>query len=72
MPYPKMMLAKPLLSEKRYQSKGRYTMAYLSGVLKRIEANLASGSYWEYFIPPVVIPGMIITVVVIVAVYRWW
>jgi hypothetical protein len=47
-------------------------MAYLSGVLKRIEGNFVSGSYWEYFIPPVVIPGLIITAVVIVAVYRWW
>jgi len=60
------------LSPERYQSKGRYTVAYLSGLLKRIEANLVSGSYWEYFVPPVVIPALIIAAVVIVAAYRWW
>jgi hypothetical protein len=66
-----MVLAKPL-SVGRYQSKGRYTVAHLSGLLKRIESNLVAGSYGDYFVPPVVIPGLIIAAVVIVAVYRWW
>ena len=57
MPWPKMMLAKPL-SQERYQSKGRYGVAHLSGLLKRIEGNLVAGPYAEYFVPPVVIPGL--------------
>ena len=47
-------------------------MAYLSGLLKKIEGSLVAGSYEEYFVPPVVVPGLIIAAVVIVAVYRWW
>ena len=35
------------ISQQRYHSKGRHTVAYLSGFLKRIEGNLVSGPYWE-------------------------
>lgn len=60
------------LSEERYQSEWRCTVAHLfSGALKKSEGNLVSGSYWEYFVPPVVVPALIIAAVVIVAVYRW-
>lgn len=47
-------------------------MPYLSGLLKKIEGSLVSGSYREYFVPPVVIPALIVAAVVVVAVYRWW
>ena len=47
-------------------------MAHLSDLLKKIEGDLDSGSYWEYFVPPVVIPALIVAAVVVVAVYRWW
>jgi hypothetical protein len=51
---------------------GGNTVAHLSGVLKRIEGTLVTGTYWEYFVPPVVIPGLIVAAVVIVAMCRWW
>ena len=47
-------------------------MAHLSGVLKKIEGDLVSGSYWEYLVPPIAIPTLIVAAVVVVAVYRWW
>jgi hypothetical protein len=60
------------LSQEHYQSPGRYTVAHLSGYLKKVEGSLVSGSFWEYFIPPVVIPALIVVAVVVIAVFRWW
>lgn len=60
------------LSQERYQSKGRYTVAHLPDLWKRTEGNLVNVSYREYFVPPVVIPALIVAAVVVVAVYRWW
>ena len=44
-------------------------MAHISGYLKKVEGSLVSGSYWEYFVPPVVIPALIVVAVVVVAVF---
>jgi hypothetical protein len=57
--------------QERFNLKGGYAVAYRSGLPKRAEGSLFTGPYWEYFVPPVVIPGLIIAAIVIVALYRW-
>jgi hypothetical protein len=71
MPYPKMMLVKPLSVTSVITLKGDNRRVSFR-LLEKDRGQLSLWFLLGVFCPPVVIAALIIAAVVIVAAYRWW